>query len=55
VRFVLERHNMLNLVRLSLLALALFAKGLINELFEIDWERTKPHYPTEQGTSPTSR
>ena len=25
--------------------------GLINELFEIDWERTKLHYPTEQSDS----
>src|SRR5207244_623401 len=26
-------------------------KGLINALFEIDWKRTKSHYPTEETDS----
>ncbi len=29
----------------------LAGSGLINDLFEIDWERTKLHYPTEQSDS----
>src|SRR4051812_41434341 len=24
-------------------------RGLINDLFDIDWERTKSHYPTEES------